>query len=663
MNSTTLFSSGNIFSNLDSIYSYELHCPSGVSSLLNCFVVIPTQNQRRVVKNNRIIVLPEAIANRIAAGEIIERPSSVIRELLDNAIDATASRIEIDIRSGGLALISVTDDGCGIDPDSLLLAFERHATSKISVIEDLDNINTLGFRGEALPSIASVSKVIMDSYVRDAENGCRLVIEGGILKDVQPVACAPGTKIQVHTLFYNVPARRKFLKSARTEYGHVFETIIDHALTNPQIHFVFREDDRVILDIPMVDRWAARITAALGEPYLREMIPIDTVYPDTQIEGYICDPEFLQATGRSQRLYINGRRTRDRLVTQAVYRGYQKFLTSHKHPVFLLKLNMPPTLLDVNVHPAKSEVRFRDSQRIFFIVQQVVENALAGSLKRLLPSSPTNPETPDHSSSVNAESTAFHNITILNAPKLEPPRIPLQFLEKEIDQGIRMKYDSSKNHEDVPIHTNAMIQPNLSLDHSLQNQEIYQDWKVIGQLYQTFILVETASQLLIIDQHTAHERILYERFMRQYRSGVIPSQSLMFPVPVDLEPQQALVIQEFSDLLREFGMVVEPFGKDSFLIRSLPEHLHQEVPELLLKNIADDLLEVGSSERSRRSEQKMLVTLSCRRAIKSGDSIDHLQMKALVSELFRHPLPSTCPHGRPIIIRMDRHELELKFRR
>ena len=330
----------------------------------------------------RIQVLPEAIANRIAAGEIIERPASVVRELLDNAIDAGSKRIDITVLGGGRSMVTVKDNGCGIDHDSMLLAFERHATSKIKALSDLDEITTLGFRGEALPSIASVSKVVIESFSPEFDSGTRLSIEGGRIVGVESCACPPGTTVTVRDLFYNVPARRKFLRTQETEYGHILDTFIDHALTNPQVHFSFSKNEKLVFDAPAVDKWLPRLNILLGKSHTKNMLEVRGENQGISIHGFISSPEYLHQTARSQRLYINGRRIRDRIITQAVYRAYREFLTAQRHPVLVLMVQLDPSEVDVNVHPTKSEVRFRNPGAVFDSVMEAVKRALLTSLQK-----------------------------------------------------------------------------------------------------------------------------------------------------------------------------------------------------------------------------------------------------------------------------------------
>ncbi|MBN1354694.1 DNA mismatch repair endonuclease MutL [bacterium] len=576
----------------------------------------------------RIQILPDTIANRIAAGEIIERPASVVRELLDNAIDADSTRIEIEIRGGGKSLIGVRDNGHGIDPDSLLIAFERHATSKIHSLEDLSAIRTLGFRGEALPSIASVSKVAVESYRRGFETGTRLRIEAGRIISVESCSCSPGTRIVVSGLFFNVPVRRKFMRQPRTEYTHILETVIDHALTFPEIHFVFKDDDKTVFDAPAVDKWSARLLTLMGNRFMQSMIPVDTARNNLHLTGYISTPERMQSTARSQRLYVNGRRIRDRIVTQAVYRGYREFLSSHTHPVFILKLDVPPESIDVNVHPAKSEVRFQEPSTIFETVSAIVAHTVGGSLNLAA----------DHARKSDGE---IHDVGSSEdrLPLQRPPSSP-------VNSPSRLSELSDP------------VQPRFPVENMQE-----QPWRLIGQAFDTFILFEFDRTFYMVDQHTAHERILFEQLKSQYIQGKIPGQSLLFPVSVELEPHQAVQVAQFLGLLKNMGLGIESFGSNSFLIRSLPEHLKQESPEILLRNIADELSEMGTSDRNRSAERKMLISLSCRRAVKSGDRLDEPSMTAIVSALFSLRIPSTCPHGRPIIITFSREELESRFKR
>ncbi len=597
----------------------------------------------------RIRLLPDHVSNRIAAGEIIERPASVVRELLDNAIDAAARRVDVSVRGGGLGCIDVRDDGCGIHPEDLLLAFERHATSKIRSADDIDTISTLGFRGEALPSIASVSRLIADSFVREARTGARVIIDSGTVIEHTEILCEPGTRIQVHDLFRNVPARKKFLKSLNTELGHVAESMIDHAIAFPDVHFSYQCEDRVVFDVGAVDRWSARVQDLFGKTFVEKMIYFEEVVAEISIRGFISDPGSLQATARSQRLFVNQRRIRDRMIVQALYKAYQEFITAHGHPVFILDIKMPADRIDVNVHPAKSEIRFQDSGAMFSAVLASIRKALGGSITHAF---------------AKSDEQATEPVSSFR-PLID--RFPM---DGAYGGAIRGMHGSPE----APLTAPPATQP-LPFDRSaityapgapagLETTQIRTDhWSVVGQLMNTFILVDTGEHLLIVDQHTAHERILFEQLKRDFSDGTIPSQGLIFPVPVELEPSLFVTLIEFSELLGQLGVVIDDFGRNSILVRALPRHLSDERVDELLRDIASELLDTGTSDRIRHAERKLLITLSCRRAVKAGDRLDPSEMHRIVERLLRGDIPSTCPHGRPIVVAVPRREIETRFKR
>lgn len=586
---------------------------------------------------SRIHLLPDHVSNRIAAGEIIERPASVVRELLDNSIDAGAHRIDTVVRGGGLGSIEIRDDGCGIAPDDLILAFERHATSKITSADDLDTITTLGFRGEALPSIASVSRLLAESYSRDHETGARIVIDSGKRIESSTILCSPGTRIQVQQLFSNVPARKKFLKSLNTELGHIAESVIDHAIAFPAVHFTYQCEDRVSIDAPSVDRWTARIQDLFGDTFIQKLICFDDVVGDIIIRGFISDPGSLQTSAKSQRLFINHRRIRDRMITQAVYKAYQEFVSTPGHPVFILDVQMPSDRVDINVHPAKSEVRFQDSGAIFSSVVSSIRRSLGGSIFQAFPKD--TPMAPLQTETVQSHgSIPFAGLTSVPMDRALPFSNP--------SPGLAVPHVSAQP-------DNAGEEPRIKADH----------WHIIGQMMGTYILVDADQHLIIIDQHTAHERMLFEQLKRDYSEGKIQSQGLIFPVPVEIEPNLFGILMEFSDLLRHMGVYIEDFGRNAVLVRSLPRHLSDERVDQLLRDIASDLLETGTSDRLRAAERRLLITLSCRRAVKAGDRLDITEMQKLVDLLLRGEIPSTCPHGRPIISSIHRREIEIRFKR
>lgn len=551
-----------------------------------------------------IRILDENVANKIAAGEVIERPASVVKELIENAIDANGRRLLVEIRDAGVAYIRVSDDGRGIDAEELPLAFLRHATSKISSASDLRSIRTLGFRGEALASIAAVARIEIYSRPQDEPTGAYVRIEGGQILAHERAGCPVGTNIIVKDLFYNTPARKKFLKSPGAEKRYIIDAVGRLALANPHVAMRLLSDKEEILSTPGDGDILLALQAVFGSDLAAGMLPIRGQLPPGTITGYIGRPKLARGQRTHQVFIVNGRWIESRMLTSALERSYGSLLMTRRFPVAVVQLQLDPAFVDVNVHPAKSEVRFQDDSMVYKSLLLAGRRALG--------------------------QTGVNRTWVMTS---EPKRNQAQWtFEPAMMQAEPLREPQSPYVTTKP-----------------------QAMRVIGQVFQGFIIVQTPDEMLIIDQHAAHERILYERLRRQEKEGAL--QELLLPVTLDATPEQAHLIETNRELLRSWGVGLEGFGGTSFILRHVPTILASggNWPKLLVQ-ITEAL--AGSSP-----EEALLITLACHGAVKYGDQLALQEMETLVKDLFQVDCFGTCPHGRPTILRYSRGELETRFGR
>lgn len=579
----------------------------------------------------RIHILPDHVANQIAAGEVVERPASVVKELVENSLDARASSIEIDVRAGGKTELRVADDGHGMVRDDALLAIDRHATSKIKDEKDLRNIKSLGFRGEALPSIAAVSRFQLETAPSEGGNGTRIKIEGGRVVAVDEIARRPGTTVTVRSLFFNVPARAKFLRSSAAETRAISEATIQLALTNLSTALRLRSNERELLDLPHTTELAARVGAIWGDELAGTLIPIDKSADGIRVAGLIQRPVDTRPGSRRVYLYVNGRPFVDRFVVRAAEEGYRTTVPPGYRPALFLYLEVPLEEVDVNVHPTKAEVRFRNKIKIEAAVTEAVRSGLEGlesapSLGRyeghfqLVSRGPTaGPPKPQ------AEGATASQIALF-VPGDASPQEPLDSEEAEVAAAAR---------------PGAM-------------------W----QLHDAYILAETRSGLIIVDQHSAHERILFERIMRDYDEGRAVSQRLLFPMTIRLSPTEAQAVEELQGILKQIGFELEAFGTNTVIIHAVPNpHPHFDA-ERCFREMVDELAH-GSPlvDSARNQHERVAKSFACKAAIKAGQPLSGLEMAELFDRLFASELPGHDVHGRPTILRLSLDELERRFGR
>jgi DNA mismatch repair protein MutL len=569
----------------------------------------------------RIRQLPESLVNRIAAGEVIERPAAVVKELVENALDAGATRIAISLSGGGIERIEIVDDGVGMGPEDLALAVQRHCTSKLSD-ENLVRIATLGFRGEALPSIGAAARLSIVSRPPGAANAMRIAVAGGIVTQAAPSPGAPGTRVCVEDLFYATPARRKFLKSPRSEADHAEAATRRLALAAPHAAFRLTIDGRTLYDLPAQDR-AARVAVLLGPDAAQALLEIDAVRDEMRLSGFICAPMVSRATAAGQSLVVNGRPVTDPVLRVAVRVAYREVIAQGRYPVVALWLDLPPDDLDVNVHPAKSELRFRDADGVRSLVIGSLQRRLAGGAGAASPRLALRPNL--HLVSRNASQprfTGFAEAQLPFAPSARPPEPPL-----------------------LPNSAHPLGAP-------------------VAQILDTYILAATAEQeLVLVDQHAAHERLTHEALRIQLLEGGVRSQALLLPAVVDLPEADAARLAAAAADLARLGVELEGFGPGAILVRALPAALGAPDPQRLVRDIADELAESGEEFALSRKLDAVVARLACHGSIRAGRRLHLAEMEALLRQMEATPRAATCSHGRPTFIKLSKAEIERLFGR
>ncbi len=605
---------------------------------------------------SRIRLLPDTVASQVAAGEVVERPASVVKELIENGIDAEARRIEVMIRRGGISLVRVIDDGCGMDRDDALLSLERHATSKIRSAIDLQAIGTLGFRGEALPSIASVSRFRLTTREAGAIAGTEIIVNGGKIDIVRESGEAPGTQIEVRSLFYNLPARRKFLRSENTESRNIEHQIHLQAIGHPQIAFTLLRDDRLVFQLPATATLRDRIRDLYGVALLERLNELHgTGSSKIKISGFIGQAGLSRQTRAQQLIFVNGRAIESGLLTNAIREGYHTALMKGQYPVTFLFLDLDPAAVDVNVHPAKREVRFRDPngvrEAIIRCVQQTLESGRTEWQQKFhAPATPPSPipEKPTVDLKLRPEIT-FPEVSDRDLPHLG-----------RAVTGVGLSAAASAKADD----TGKPVKPDEALSRrSNETDRNQQQFQIIGVLSRLYILMENANGLVLVDQHAAHERILFEELRRKMEEQGVPTQKLLLPQTFDLAPRDADWIERNLPTLEKMGIGIESFGPNTFKIDSLPAFLNVLDPAQFMSKVIDDLRSVSNSSSAMRMGEEMIAKTVCRHAVKANDPLGYLEVEKLIRDLLDCDLPYCCPHGRPTMIQIPLAELEKKFGR
>lgn len=678
----------------------------------------------------RIRVLSDQVANQIAAGEVVDRPASVVKELLENALDAGATRIRVEVEAGGRKLIRLADDGHGMNRDDALLAFERHATSKIRTADELLSIATLGFRGEALPSIASVARVSLETSTGEDEAGTRLDIAGGKILHVEDAALPRGTTISVSDLFFNTPARRKFLRAEATELSHVTALVTHYALAHPEKHFELISASHSLVTAPPVARPAERIYQIFGKDTLAQLLPVAAETqldrsglpepppwkrdPDEprripgklRLSGFYSKPELQKLNRNSIYIFVNKRLIRDRLLLHAISEAYRNIIPPTSYPVVLLFLEMPPEEVDVNVHPAKTEVRFRQQSFIHDFVRDALRNALiaarpvAGFRAALesspaatpslipapgsrLPGSPDEPLVPD--GAVQDQSTEAEQFQLTSRPLMPVPE-KLPFGERDISlqieqQTLRQAAAALMVEPPVPAsHSGCAESPfptdevpaqlgaaQIQTEQTATNLNQLSSLRPLGQLRDSFILAVGQDGLWIIDQHVAHERVLFEKILRERQVEHVQRQRLLMPLLVELKPWQMVVFAQIAEELERNGFEVEPFGPQTLAVKATPVGLEGGALEKMLNEVIEQSSEAPSeaslNEDLTSLRTRIAASIACHSAIKINTPLDPKRMEWLLLELAKTEHPTSCPHGRPIALLYSWKEIQRAFHR
>ncbi|HSR87340.1 MAG TPA: DNA mismatch repair endonuclease MutL, partial [Pontiella sp.] len=580
------------------------------------------------------------------AGEVVERPASVVKELFENALDAGAVQVDVEVVHGGRQLIAVTDNGCGMDRDQALLSIERHATSKIRTEADIENIHTLGFRGEALAAISSVSRFTLVSRPEEALAGTEIQIAGGKMLGVEEIGCPVGTRIEIRNLFFNVPARRKFLRAEQTELSHIRQLFIVHALAHPSIGMSLKVDERMIYNLPASGTMEDRISALYGHSFFEQLLPIDHVECDYTITGYAGLPQTGRKDRHDQFVFVNHRPAVAPVVYHALNEAYHALIAKGRYPAVFLFIDMDAALVDVNVHPTKKEVRFRQPNAL--------RDALVTALNRALTMPLDNRGVPDD----DPEPIVFPS---------SRPRRPV--------------FETQKQMEELLVHPAPFEQPAANAGQKAADVSASKEqnkgaagseaatpspwgWcRIIGQIGANYVVLETEDGYVLMEPRAAHERVIFEKFMNAVRAHAVQKQGLLAPETVELLPADAMAVRAHLDMLQELGFGVSPFGGDTFIVDALPVYVQDGPAESLLVEIARELEKAGKQRGARELVQERIAQAACQSAVRSGDQLTDAAIEKLVSDLAKTDMPYTSPRGRPTLIFTSFKELDRKFSR
>ena len=600
-----------------------------------------------------IQLLPDLLISQIAAGEVVERPSSVLKELLENALDAGSTAIQIHLEEGGVKLIRITDDGSGIARDELALALTRHATSKIASLEDLERVATLGFRGEALASIAAVSRLTLTSRRTGSAHAWRL--QGDENASPEPAALLAGTVVEMRDLYYNTPARRKFLKSEATEFAHCAEAVKRIAMAHPAVAFTLSHNGRVALHLARSDA-AGRTGAILGEDFLAESRAVDTGPGILRVFGHCATPAHSRARSDAQYCYVNGRFVRDKLLSHALREAYRDMLHGSRFPAYGLFVEIDPTLVDVNVHPAKTEVRFRDSRAVHQFVFHAVQKTLSSPLTGSTPSANTVAAT---AASVAAERTAPRPSTEQLPPRPWPTQQQSLHVGEPTAQAYYAFNRSAIEHRApavAPSETIAPAQPTPV-------NEVPPLGYALAQLHGVYVLAQNSAGLVLVDMHAAHERILYEKMKTALDRQQIATQALLIPAVFSADALDVAAAEEFSDALGAMGFSVAPMGPKQLVVRSVPALLQAADPAVLVRNLLSELREHGASQLMTARRNDLLATMACHGAVRANRQLSVPEMNALLRQMEETERADQCNHGRPTWTQLTMQELDTLFMR
>ncbi len=668
----------------------------------------------------KIQVLDQITIDKIAAGEVIERPASVVKELVENAIDAKASSVTVEIKDGGISLIRISDNGCGIPREDVPYAFLRHSTSKIRNVEDLLTIDSLGFRGEALSSIAAVTKTELITKTKEDVFGTKYVIEGGQEISMEDVGAPDGTTFLVHQLFYNVPARRKFLKTSMTEAGHIQELLMHLALSHPEVSFKFISNNQEKLRTSGNGNLKDVIYSIYGREIAANLIEIDYSQYDLHIKGYLGKPVINRSNRNFENFFVNGRYVKSSMLSKAVEDGYRDFVMQHKFPFVVLHFQIEGEEVDVNVHPTKMELRFQNQQRVYQTVFEAVQRTLLEP--ELIPvvdvpdplvkmeEKPQKKESPFLlKPKANPQITPVSDVTLpLAENKFTPVKMDEEYFLQKMKERVYAEHEkmeiqrsaqakqleqekiseeqlAKRDYVDCISQQNILkeasdvaLQPEVIKEHieynkkpeqmnlfeeHLLKREVKAEYKLIGQVFDTYWLVEFNNSLYIIDQHAAHERVLYERTLKEMKNRTFTSQYLSPPIILSLSMREAQLLEEHMDRFASIGFEIEPFGGDEYAVRAVPDNLFSIAKKELLLEMLDDMADGLTTSMTPEVLDEKVASMSCKAAVKGNNRLSAIEADTLIGELLTLDNPYHCPHGRPTIIAMTKRELEKKFKR
>lgn len=603
--------------------------------------------------------LPANLVNQIAAGEVIERPASVVKELVENSIDAGSRRIEVTIVGGGTELIRISDDGCGMTAEQLPLAVASHATSKLPDDDSLFSVRTLGFRGEALASIGSVSHMTIRSRTASDDCGSEVTVRGGVIESPAPCGCPIGTVIEIKNLFFNTPVRHRFLKTAQTERGHIVEAFTRLALANPHIHFVLTNNDKPVYDLPPSTRWSDRIGAFFGDEIASVLIPIRDDDDDVKISGYVCDPSVSRGNNRMQYLFLNGRHIRDRSLQHALGEAYRGLLMVGRFPVCFLRMDMPPELIDVNVHPTKLEVRFTDGGKVYARLLQTLRHQFlrtdmtqrvggieAQEVQDVAPVQPV-VNSVAHVEAQQRQAVIDWARTGNSVPPFRP------FDKSDVAPWERPDAEQNANAPEPVSTTGPVTDASPSVCY-------------LGfQVHNRYLVTQDESGMVVIDQHALHERVLYERVCAKVlgEGKALEAQRLLVPEPVSLTPAERTAALDARATLAKVGLEIDDFGGETIVIQSYPAMLKRGTPADMLRTVLESLLGAGKQPDAKDLLNHLLSTIACKAAVKAGDPLSPEEIVSLLEQKDLYHDTHHCPHGRPTALFFSRDELDRMFGR
>jgi len=606
--------------------------------------------------SQRISILPEIITNKIAAGEVVERPASVIKELIENALDAGATDITAEISTGGRRLIRITDNGHGMSREDALLSLERHATSKIKTDSDLEGIITLGFRGEALPSIASVSRFRLATREPESLEGTEVIVEGGRVRDVRACGMAPGTSISVEQIFFNTPARLKFMKSPETEAGHVGDVVTRMAVSRPDVAFTLTSDGRELLRVQRSDL-QRRLTQLIGKDTAARLHRVDSSSPQLSVSGFVSGPALARSGMQAMFTYINGRFVRDKVVQHAVMQAYRGVIDRGRYPVVALFIELPTGEVDVNVHPTKHEVRFRQQSAVHDAIQQAVEGVLRGS-----PWLEGRPQHPQPAAAPTGQAYRERIAAAAQAPLAMTPRpVYTGSGPTSADPGVSQPQPPPPAGH-VPARPAAVHEPPETFPPE-PGRGYFSSLAVIGQFHGEYILCQSGAELVIIDQHAASERVAYQRLKQQCLGGTVESQRLLFPETVELSFSETAVAGRYHDDLVRIGFELEPFGGNTLIVSAVPRLIGERDAIRLVRDILADLSRLGTSAAFQDLLDGLLSRIACHSVVRGVHPLETRQMVELLRSMDETDFAASCPHGRPVSHVITLAELEKIFKR